>query len=84
MSQDGDDAMPPGQRARERLLVKHYGPVPAADDPDSWTMVFGGRTAADSSHRLTVGELNELPQTRVKAALHCASKWSVLDNIWDG
>jgi DMSO/TMAO reductase YedYZ molybdopterin-dependent catalytic subunit len=84
MNQDGDGAVPPGQRARERLLVKHYGPVPKAGDPDSWAMVFGGHTAAGPRHRLTVGELNDMPQTQVTAALHCASKWSVLDNIWDG
>ena len=82
---DGTDpAVPPGQRVRDRLLVKHYGPIPRANDPDSWTMVFGGATATGSTERLTVKELAELPQTQVVAALHCASKWSVLDNVWDG
>jgi DMSO/TMAO reductase YedYZ molybdopterin-dependent catalytic subunit len=76
--------VPPGQRARDRLLVKHYGPIPKVTERDSWTMVFGGETATGEGHRLTVGELDELPQARVTAALHCASKWSVLANVWDG
>jgi DMSO/TMAO reductase YedYZ molybdopterin-dependent catalytic subunit len=79
-----ENLVPPGQRARDRLLVKHYGPVPKVAERDSWTMVFGGATTSGEGHRLTVGELDELPQSRVTAALHCASKWSVLDNVWDG
>jgi DMSO/TMAO reductase YedYZ molybdopterin-dependent catalytic subunit len=78
------DGVPPGQRARDRLLVKHYGPVPRVNDARAWTMSFGGRTASGTSHQLTVGELAEMPPVQVVGALHCASKWSVLDNVWDG
>lgn len=77
-------AVPPGQEVKERLPVKHYGPIPRADDPSSWAMVFGGSTASGEVHRLTVGELEAMPQTRVVADLHCASKWSVQNNQWDG
>jgi DMSO/TMAO reductase YedYZ molybdopterin-dependent catalytic subunit len=80
----GEPGVPPGQRVRDTLLVKHYGPVPKANDPDSWAMVFAGATASAETERLTVGQLAELPQTRVVADLHCASKWSVRNNVWDG
>lgn len=76
--------LPPGQQVKDTLLVKHYGPIPRAPDPDSWAMVFGGHTASGQIHELTVGDLESLPQTRVIADLHCASKWSVRDNCWDG
>jgi len=82
--QPEEGAVPPGQEVKERLLVKHYGPIPRAEDPASWSMVFGGRTASGEVHRLTVGELDAMTQTRVVADLHCASKWSVQDNRWDG
>ena len=75
---------PPGQRVRDTLLVKHYGPIPRAGVPGTWAMSFGGRTVDGENHRLTTAELADLPQTRVVADLHCASKWSVLDNVWDG
>jgi DMSO/TMAO reductase YedYZ molybdopterin-dependent catalytic subunit len=77
-------ALPPGQELRDQLLVKHYGPIPRADDPDSWTMTFGGRTESAEVHRITVGELAGLKQVQVVADLHCASKWSVQNNRWQG
>ncbi len=79
-----DRSAPPGQRVRKELLVKHYGPIPKADRPDEWAMIFGGATASGEAHRITVAGLAGLPPTRVVAGLHCAGRWSVLDNIWDG
>jgi len=79
-----DVTVPPGQQVKDRLPVKHYGPIPRADDPPSWAMVFGGSTADGEIHRLTVGELDTMAQTRVIADLHCASRWTVQGNRWDG
>jgi DMSO/TMAO reductase YedYZ molybdopterin-dependent catalytic subunit len=64
--------------------VQHYGPIPRAAEPLSWAMIFGGVTASGTVHQLTVGDLAAMPQTRVVADLHCAGKWSVRDNQWEG
>jgi hypothetical protein len=66
-----NSAVPPGQQIKHRLLVTHYGPIPRAQDPSSWTMDFAGNTASGDSHRLTVGELGAMTRTRVIADLHC-------------
>src|ERR1700712_4831146 len=76
--------MPPGQAAREGLQVRHYGPVPKVRDPGSWAMNFGGVTHAGSDEQLTVAGLADFPQTQVVADLHCAGKWTTVDNTWEG
>ena len=78
------DNIPPGQRVLDRLRVKHYGPIPRVPDPLSWAMSFGGVTASGAVHQLTVGELADWPQTRVVGDLHCAGKWTVRGNQWEG
>jgi DMSO/TMAO reductase YedYZ molybdopterin-dependent catalytic subunit len=79
-----EEALPPGQEASDRLQVRHYGPIPKAGDPSRWSMVFAGNTADGASHQLTVGDLHDLPQSRVVADLHCAGKWSVTGLAWTG
>jgi DMSO/TMAO reductase YedYZ molybdopterin-dependent catalytic subunit len=76
--------MPPGQEARESLQVRHYGPVPKVRDPGSWAMSFGGATHTGSDAQLTVAELADFPQTQVVADLHCAGKWTTVNNTWEG
>jgi DMSO/TMAO reductase YedYZ molybdopterin-dependent catalytic subunit len=84
MSPQGQPRVPPGQVVRDEMRVKHYGPIPKAENAAGWSMSFGGSTAAGAAHELTVAELDELPQTRVVADFHCAGKWTVLDNSWEG
>jgi len=62
--------VPPGQRVLDTLPVKHYGPIPRAETPTTWTMTFGGATAGGTAHDLSIGELAAMPQSRVIAGLH--------------
>jgi len=76
-------AVPPGQRYALQLRVQHYGPVPRFR-PDSWRFVVNGATADAKERHLDIEELAALPRTTVRADLHCVTKWSVLDNEWEG
>jgi DMSO/TMAO reductase YedYZ molybdopterin-dependent catalytic subunit len=63
--------------------VLHYGPVPRFH-LDTWDLRVFGATASGDDHRWTYPALAALPRTRVRADLHCVTKFSVLDNVWQG
>ncbi|WP_445263126.1 molybdopterin-dependent oxidoreductase [Pseudokineococcus sp. 1T1Z-3] len=76
-------ALPPGQREVPELPVMHYGRVPTFR-PERWTLVVEGATRDGERHVLDYEAFCALPTTPVRADLHCASRWSVLDNEWEG
>jgi DMSO/TMAO reductase YedYZ molybdopterin-dependent catalytic subunit len=75
--------IPPGQRLSLGLRVQHYGPVPRFR-PDSWRMTINGATADGSEHHFDIEQFSALPRTTVRGDLHCVTKWTVLDNVWEG
>jgi len=75
------ERVPPGQRLIGDWPVLHAGPVPRID-PASWTMTISGLVEKDRS--LTFQEFMALPMVNVRADIHCVTKWSLLDNIWEG
>jgi DMSO/TMAO reductase YedYZ molybdopterin-dependent catalytic subunit len=79
-----DRVLPPGQHQEEELRVMHYGPVPKATDPLTWTLMIWGRTASGERHQFPLAEIDDLPRASVTADLHCGTKWSVVDNVWEG
>lgn len=78
-----DRSLPPGQRLLPALPVMHYGPVPRPR-PERWRFTVGGATADGQEHELLLEELLALPRHEVLADLHCATHWSVLDQLWGG
>lgn len=80
---DPPRAIPPGQRLSPGLRVQHYGPVPRFR-PDSWRFTINGATADGKERNLDIEEFSALPRTRVRGDLHCVTKWTVLDNVWEG
>ena len=75
--------LPPGQNLAKGYPVRHYGPVPRFR-PDTWRLTVNGATADGEEHHLDVAAFNDLKRDEVVADLHCVSKWSVLDNTWEG
>ncbi len=72
---------PPGQYLTERWPVLHYGSIPSFN-PANWDFrVFG---LVDRPLRLTWDEFLALPRTTVHADMHCVTRWSKLDNDWEG
>jgi len=73
--------LPPGQSYTQRFPVLHYGPVPAFT-PASWDFRVWGEV--ESPLRLTWDEFNKLPRSQVKMDIHCVTKWSKFDTLWEG
>ncbi len=73
--------MPPGQSLTNRFPVLHYGPVPRFN-PATWDFSVWGEV--EQPLRLTWDEFNQLPRTKVVMDLHCVTKWSKFDTLWEG
>jgi DMSO/TMAO reductase YedYZ molybdopterin-dependent catalytic subunit len=73
--------MPPGQSLTNRFPVLHYGPVPHFN-PATWDFSIWGEV--EQPLRLTWQEFNQLPRTKITMDLHCVTKWSKFDTLWEG
>lgn len=76
-----ENRVPPGQRLTEKWPVLHYGGIPAFD-PSSWKFTITGLVEADRI--LTWEEFSALPQVEVFSDIHCVTRWSRLNNLWEG
>ena len=73
--------IPPGQFLSKRFPVLHYGPIPSFD-PETWTFRVWGEV--EKPLTLTWQEFSQLPRTTLTLDLHCVTKWSKLDTVWEG
>jgi DMSO/TMAO reductase YedYZ molybdopterin-dependent catalytic subunit len=73
--------LPPGQSLTRKWPVLHAGTTPAFDAA-SWDFrVFG---LVKKELRFTYDEFMRLPRVQVHADMHCVTRWSKLDNTWEG
>ncbi len=73
--------MPPGQSFTQRFPVLHYGPVPSFD-PAAWDFKVWGEV--EKPLRLTWEEFQQLPHTKITMDIHCVTRWSKFDTLWEG
>lgn len=73
--------LPPGQSLTVKFPVLHYGPVPRFD-PTTWTFRVWGEV--EEERVWTWEEFNQLPRTTVKMDIHCVTRWSKADTVWEG
>ena len=73
--------LPPGQSYTQRFPVLHYGPIPAFN-PATWDFKVWGEV--ETPLHLTWDEFNNLPRSQVKMDIHCVTKWSKFDMVWEG
>ena len=73
--------LPPGQVRAKRWPILHVGPTPKVDLA-TWRLAFTG--LVDSPVTFSWEEFRALPSTRVFADMHCVTRWSLLDNTWEG
>jgi DMSO/TMAO reductase YedYZ molybdopterin-dependent catalytic subunit len=73
--------LPPGQVLTEKFPVLHYGPVPSFD-PANWDFKVWGEV--EKPIHLSWAEFNQLPQTQTTLDLHCVTRWSKFDTLWEG
>ncbi len=72
---------PPHQILTSKWPVLHFSHVPHVD-PSAWTFKVWG--AVENPYELTWDELNALPQDETLCDMHCVTRWSRLDNRFDG
>jgi DMSO/TMAO reductase YedYZ molybdopterin-dependent catalytic subunit len=73
--------LPPGQSLTNKFPVLHYGPLPNVNLA-TWTFrVFG---EVEEEKVWTWSEFNQLPRTQLTLDLHCVTRWSKFDTVWEG
>ncbi|MBI3158661.1 MAG: molybdopterin-dependent oxidoreductase [Chloroflexi bacterium] len=73
--------LPPGQSLTQKFPVLHYGPVPPFN-PATWTLKLHGEV--EEPVTWTWDQFNQLPRTGVKMDIHCVTRWSKFDTLWEG
>jgi DMSO/TMAO reductase YedYZ molybdopterin-dependent catalytic subunit len=75
------ERLPPGQALTRKWPVLHTGSTPEFD-PSAWDFhVFG---LVRQQRTFTYSEFSALPRVKVLGDMHCVTRWSKLDNLWEG
>jgi DMSO/TMAO reductase YedYZ molybdopterin-dependent catalytic subunit len=75
------ERIPPRQALTRKWPVLHAGTVPSFDR-GRWSFhVFG---LVEQPWECTYDEFLALPHVQVRADMHCVTRWSKLDNVWEG
>jgi DMSO/TMAO reductase YedYZ molybdopterin-dependent catalytic subunit len=73
--------LPPGQIITKKWPVLHYGTVPSVDLA-RWRFSVTGRV--DQPLSLTWDDLQTLPRRETVCDIHCVTRWSRYDNVFEG
>lgn len=75
------ERIPPNQVLTTKWPVLHAGSTPTFD-PQNWTFhVFG---LVEQPWECGYKDFLALPRVEVFADMHCVTRWSKLDNLWEG
>lgn len=73
--------VPPGQVVTRKFPVLHYGAVPPFDRT-TWTFrVFG---EVEERVEWSYDDFIRLPRVKRVSDVHCVTRWTRLDNVWEG
>ena len=80
--EEGDSGrVPPGQYLVDDFPVLSAGPTP--DTPlEEWSFTITGEVAEPKTW--TWEEFRALPSETITKDIHCVTKWSKLDTVWEG
>jgi DMSO/TMAO reductase YedYZ molybdopterin-dependent catalytic subunit len=74
--------LPPGQSVTPEFPILHYGPTPHYDDLSRWDLrVFG---LVEEEKSFSFEDIQNLPKTQIRTDVHCVTRWSKLDTLWEG
>lgn len=73
--------VPPGQVVTQKWPVLHYGGVPKVDLAN-WDLRVAG--LVHTSLRFSWEDFKKLPRSTVHCDIHCVTRWSRLDNTFEG
>jgi DMSO/TMAO reductase YedYZ molybdopterin-dependent catalytic subunit len=75
------ERVPPRQVLTRKWPVLHYGNTPRFDRARWRFHIFG---LVEQPWECTYDEFRSLPHVRVRADMHCVTRWSKLENLWEG
>ncbi len=75
------ERIPPRQALTRKWPVLHYGSTPRFDRARWRFQIFG---LVERQWECTYHEFIAQPHVRVHADMHCVTRWSTLDNLWEG
>ena len=78
-----EDRLPPGQSRTVKWPVLHEGPEPVFDAA-TWDFAIFPKPLVEMPVRFTWPQFCALPRVKVFADMHCVTRWSKLDNLWEG
>jgi DMSO/TMAO reductase YedYZ molybdopterin-dependent catalytic subunit len=73
--------LPPGQSLTNGFPVGQYGPIPDFD-PLTWDFRLFGEL--EEERRWDWAAFNALPRAQVRLDIHCVTRWSKFDTLWEG
>jgi DMSO/TMAO reductase YedYZ molybdopterin-dependent catalytic subunit len=73
--------IPPGQQLTVKWPVLHYGSVPTIDLA-KWTFRIDG--LVEKPVTLSWEQFQALPRSKRFNDIHCVTRWTKLDNTWEG
>ncbi len=73
--------LPPGQSLTLKFPVLHYGPIPNFD-PVTWDFRIWGEVEEEA--RWSWEQFESLPRTKIQMDIHCVTRWSKFDTMWEG
>jgi len=73
--------LPPGQVETDKWPILHYGSVPRTDLA-TWNFRIHGLVEMPQSW--TWDEFQKLPRVKIRSDIHCVTRWSRYDNLWEG
>lgn len=73
--------LPPGQSLTLKFPVLHYGPIPRVD-LNTWDFRVWGDV--EKEVRWNWEEFKHLPRTKLVMDIHCVTRWSKFDTVWEG
>jgi DMSO/TMAO reductase YedYZ molybdopterin-dependent catalytic subunit len=73
--------LPPGQSLTLKFPVLHYGGIPAMN-LETWQFRIWGLVSKEVY--VSWNEIAQLPKVSLMMDLHCVTKWSKFDTLWEG
>lgn len=73
--------LPPGQSLTQKFPVLHYGPVPTFNAA-TWDFRVWGKV--EKTVTWNWHEFQKLPHTRLEMDIHCVTRWSKFNTVWEG
>ena len=80
-SERQEPRLPPGQILTDKWPILHYGSVPQVELA-AWNLVVDG--LVEHPQRWTWEQFQQLPRVQVRCDIHCVTRWSRYDNLWEG